>query len=230
MAGKKGEAKAWRNAKRRERRKMRKQRKQRKKMKKQAASANGATFGAHVNGLRAGGDQRRQDATHTSNTTRIKADKNDLPPKVTSSRKAKDVSDNLDSLNIRGGHHQLVGSFDSVTVNAHGAGDERNNNVLFHNDPNISRRRDQGHIQTDRQTRQLKGPDEHACPQQNLLKASSNHPELQLDDLGVLTLSLAGQTAKQICLEATFEFLQKVSEPSWNAFASNICQTVHLVL
>lgn len=201
---------------------MRKQRKQRKKMKKQAASANGATFGAHVNGLGTGGDQRRQDATRAFNTNSVKADENDLTHKAPSSRKAWDVLDNLDSHNIRGGHYQPFGSFDSVTVNAHGAGDERNGKVHSHDNLDTSRKRDQGYNRTDRQNRQAEGPDEYSVPQGNLLDACADHPELQLDDLGVVTLSLAGQTAKQICLEAMFEFLKKVSEPWCGTVASHI--------
>lgn len=188
------------------------QRKQRRELKKQTASANGATIGAHCNGSKTGGDQRHQDARRTTcSTNQLKADKIHLNHKAPSSRKAKNGLGNRDSLNIRGGHHQPFGSFDFVTVNAHGAGDERNNNVRFHDDPDISHRRDQGDIRADRQTRQAEGADEHAGPQANLLNAYTHHSELQLDDLGVVTLSLAGQTAKQICLEATFEFLQKVS-------------------
>lgn len=186
------------------------QRKQRRELKKQTASANGATIGAHCNGLKTGVDQRRQDARWTTcSTKQLKADKIHLTHKAPSLRKANDGLGNRDSLNIGGSHHQPFGSFDSVTVNAHGASDERNNNVPFHDDPDTSHRRDQGDIRADRQTRQAEGPDE----QGNLLNAYTHHPELQLDDIGVVTLSLAGQTVKQICLEATFEFLQKVSRP-----------------
>lgn len=221
MAKKKGEAKALRIAKR----------KQRRQLKKQAASAKHATVGARVKGLRAGGDQLCQGATLTTfNTTQLKAGEINLNHKPPSSCNEKDISNNLDSLNIRGGHHPLFGSFDSVTGNAHSAVDKCYDNLLFHDDFNTSCRRDQGDIRANWQNRQAEGPGEHAGPRRNLLDAYPDHLELQLNNIAVVTLSLAGQMAKQICLEAIFEFLQKVSEPGCAAVASNICQTVHFIV
>lgn len=140
------------------------------------------------------------------------------------------------TLSIRGGHHLPFGSFNALTVNANGTGEEyialqdaslqagaalgggRNDYnapgrlyETVYDGHNLFHGQDQGGIGIDGEERQVEAPDVRASTKRNELGAHEDYPARKLDDLGVGTLSLAGQTAKQVCLEATFEFLQKVS-------------------
>lgn len=208
-------------------------RRQRRELKRQAASANGDTIQAQSTR----GDQRRQAATRlTFSSDQVKADDTDATHKGTSSLEKNVLLGNPNTLSVRGGHHQPFVSYNHLTFNANGTGEEhftlpdaslranaalgggRNDHTApgtfdetICGDYNVFHNQDQEGIRTDCEERRVEVPDEHAATQRNQLGVPKRYLELELDNLSAGTLSLAGKTAKQVCLEATFDFLQKVS-------------------
>lgn len=226
--GKKGaEGRASRNARKKEARK-----------KKKAASANRAAMGDNGFGSGFVGGYLPQIApSGSSNVNKRKAGDQDLNLTVRLSANAKDGSDlEPGFLNIRGGHQKPFTAFNPSTINDHNAGEEymtlvdaskgrwidnkeNGNDVTAEYDEpkyygvDIFRAFGQRANNLDRRLHQAETPARDVRPQRSLLDVYSDHQELKLDGITVDTLNLAGQVAKQVALEATYEFLQKVGDP-----------------